>query len=89
MKILITVSAVVFLMILTTGLATAKKVPVPTFPFTATGDTFRVMLTGNVLGVLRRTSLFTKQMVFSMGPSTSAQLRLHSRLSWIVQGSTP
>ena len=48
MKILITVSAVVFLMILTTGLATAKKVPVPTFPFTATGDTFRVNASGNV-----------------------------------------
>ena len=46
MKILITVSAVVFLMILTTGLATAKKVPVPTFPFTATGDTFLVEDTG-------------------------------------------
>ena len=50
MKILTTVSAVVFLMILTTGLATAKKVPVPTFPFTATGDIFSVS-DGGVAGV--------------------------------------
>ncbi len=49
MKILNTVSAVVFLMILTTGLATAKKVPVPTFPFVATGDTFVVGDTGAVV----------------------------------------
>jgi hypothetical protein len=48
MKILTTVSAVVFLMILTTGLATAKKVPVPTFPFTATGDFSIVRDTGVV-----------------------------------------
>lgn len=37
MKKLLTVSAVVFLMIFTAGLATAKA-PVPIFPFTATGD---------------------------------------------------
>ena len=43
MKILITVSAVVFLMIFTTGLATAKKPPVPTFPF--------FILTGEVVSV--------------------------------------
>jgi hypothetical protein len=46
MKILTTISAVVFLMILTTGLAAAKKPPVPTFPFTATGFTFYVTDTG-------------------------------------------
>ncbi len=50
MKILTTISAVVFLMILTTGLATAKKVPVPTFPFTATGVTSYVIPTGSVFG---------------------------------------
>ena len=50
MKILTTVSTVVFLMILTTGLATAKKVPVPTFPFTATGVIPYVIDTGFVLG---------------------------------------
>ena len=42
MKILTTVSAVVLFMIFTTGLATAKKVPVPTFPFIATGDVVSV-----------------------------------------------
>ena len=42
MKILTTVSAIVFLMILTTGLATAKKAPVPAFPFFATGDVVSV-----------------------------------------------
>ena len=50
MKILTTVSTVVFLMILTTGLATAKKVPVPTFPFTATGVTYYVYSTGPPVG---------------------------------------
>ncbi len=48
MKILTTVSAVVFLMILTTGLATAKKPPVPTFPFVATGATSFVTDNGGV-----------------------------------------
>ena len=52
MKILTTISAVVFLMILTAGLATAKKVPVPTFPFTATGVTSFVYDTGAVGGPL-------------------------------------
>src|SRR5208283_1706948 len=52
MKILTTVSAVVFLMILTTGLATAKKPPVPTFPFTATGVTPYVTDDGSVGEVL-------------------------------------
>ena len=48
MKILITVSAVVFLVILTTGFATAKKPPVPTFPFFATGVTSYVSDSGTV-----------------------------------------
>ncbi len=52
MKILTTVSAVVFFMILTTGLATAKKPPVPTFPFTATGVTPFVTDDGSVGEVL-------------------------------------
>ncbi len=52
MKISITVSAFFFLMILTTGLATAKKVPVPTFPFTATGVTPYVNDNGSVGEVL-------------------------------------
>ncbi len=49
MKILTTISAVVFFMILTTGLATAKT-PVPTFPFTATGVTSALLYTGAELG---------------------------------------
>lgn len=45
MKKLLTVSAVVFLMIFTAGLATAKK-PVSIFPFTGTGDLFSINDTG-------------------------------------------
>ncbi len=54
MKILTTVSAVVFLMILTASLATAKK-PVLTFPFTGTGDLFSITDGGNTGGPLSAT----------------------------------
>jgi hypothetical protein len=47
MKKLLIISAVVFLVIFTAGLATAKTVG-PTFPFTGTGDLFSVSDTGVV-----------------------------------------
>lgn len=47
MKKLITISAIVFLMIFTAGLATARTVG-PTFPFTGVGDLFSLSDTGVV-----------------------------------------
>jgi hypothetical protein len=54
MKKFLTVSVVVFLMIFTAGLATAKA-PVPIFPFTATGDLFSVTSAGTTGGPLSAT----------------------------------
>ena len=77
MKILTTVSAVVFLMILTASLATAKK-PVLTFPFTGTGDVFFVDAFGAEGGpfpaniTVNRTSngLFYGTIVYDSPPAT-------------------
>jgi len=46
MKKLLTISAVVFLMIFTAGLSTAKKTTAPLFPFTGVGDLFSISDTG-------------------------------------------
>ncbi len=54
MRKLLTIGAVVFLMVFTAGLATAKK-PVLTFPFTGTGDLFSITDGGNTGGPLSAT----------------------------------
>jgi hypothetical protein len=54
MKKLLTISAVVFLMVFTAGLATAKT-PALTFPYTAVGDLFSISDTGTVGTVVSAT----------------------------------
>ena len=59
MKKLLTISAVVFLMIFTAGLAPAKTAA-PVFPFTGTGDLFSISDTGTPGGLVAATINITE-----------------------------
>ena len=59
MKKLLTIGAIVFLMIFTAGLATAKTTA-PLFPFTGTGDLFSISDTGTPGAVVSATITITE-----------------------------
>jgi hypothetical protein len=102
MKKLLTISAVVFLMVFTAGLASAKT-PVVSFPFTGTGDLFTMTDTGTAGGPISTTitvhevsGLFWGTIVLATSPTAttiqfSAVRDVSGAFSFngVVEGSTP